>query len=73
MLLALVLGGAGYLYGGLFGATVFRVMQDILSGLTPQYWEFWIGFVLVVIVLRRPRTDRRPWRAAFAAGRGGGR
>ena len=51
VLLALVIGGSGYLYGGLIGAIVFRVMQDLLSNLTPQYWEFWIGFVLVVIVL----------------------
>jgi branched-chain amino acid transport system permease protein len=26
-------------------------MQDYLSQLTPQYWPFWIGLVLVVIVL----------------------
>jgi len=51
VLLALVLGGIGYLYGGLIGAIVFRVMQDVLSSLTPQYWEFWIGFVLVAVVL----------------------
>ena len=51
VLLVLVLGGTGYLYGGLIGAVVFRVMQDALSSLTPQYWEFWIGFLLVAIVL----------------------
>jgi branched-chain amino acid transport system permease protein len=26
-------------------------VQDALSNLTPQYWEFWIGFLLVAIVL----------------------
>jgi branched-chain amino acid transport system permease protein len=26
-------------------------MQDYLSALTPQYWPFWIGLVLVAIVL----------------------
>jgi branched-chain amino acid transport system permease protein len=26
-------------------------MQDFLSSITPQYWQFWIGLVLVVIVL----------------------
>jgi branched-chain amino acid transport system permease protein len=51
VLLALVIGGAGYLYGGLIGAVIFRVVQDALSNLTPQYWEFWIGFLLVAIVL----------------------
>ena len=51
LLLVLIIGGAGYLYGGLIGAIIFKVMQDYLSVLTPQYWPFWIGMVLVVIVL----------------------
>jgi len=51
LLLVLIIGGAGYLYGGLIGAIIFKFMQDILSELTPQYWPFWIGLVLVVIVL----------------------
>jgi branched-chain amino acid transport system permease protein len=50
-LLVLIIGGTGYLYGGLIGAIVFKLMQDYLSALTPQYWPFWIGLVLVVIVL----------------------
>ncbi len=59
LLLVLILGGAGYLYGGLIGAVIFKFMQDILSSLTPQYWPFWIGLVLVVIVLvgRRRMTN----------------
>src|SRR5271169_4144123 len=51
LLLILIIGGAGYLYGGLIGAIIFKFMQDYLSELTPQYWPFWIGLVLVVIVL----------------------
>jgi branched-chain amino acid transport system permease protein len=51
VLLALVLGGGGWLYGAMIGAAVLRVMRDLLSGLTPQYWEFWVGFVLVAVVL----------------------
>jgi len=51
LLLVLIIGGAGYLYGGLIGAIIFKFMQDYLSALTPQYWPFWIGLVLVVIVL----------------------
>ena len=26
-------------------------MQDWLANITPQYWQFWIGLVLVIIVL----------------------
>jgi len=51
LLVMLVLGGAGRLYGGLVGAAIFIVAQDYLSGLDPVYWEFWLGFFLVVIVL----------------------
>jgi branched-chain amino acid transport system permease protein len=51
LMLVLVLGGTGYLYGGLIGAVVFRMLQEVFSSITPQYWQFWIGLVLVVIVL----------------------
>src|SRR5829696_5110726 len=51
VMLVLVIGGVGYLYGGLIGAIVLKVLQDVISGLTPQYWQFWIGLVLVVLVL----------------------
>jgi branched-chain amino acid transport system permease protein len=51
LLLVLIIGGIGYLYGGLIGAIVFKLMQDWLANITPQYWQFWLGLVLVVIVL----------------------
>ena len=60
IMLVLVIGGAGYLYGGLLGAIGFKVLQDILSAWTPQYWQFWIGLILVVLVLvgRERLTDK---------------
>ena len=51
LLLVLIIGGTGYLYGGLIGAILFKLMQDFLSALTPQYWPFWIGLLLVGMVL----------------------
>lgn len=51
LLIMLVLGGTGRLYGGLVGAAVFMIAQDYLSGIDPVYWQFWIGFFLVVVVL----------------------
>ena len=50
-MLVLVIGGTGYLYGGLIGALVFRMLQEVFSTITPQYWQFWIGLVLVIVVL----------------------
>ena len=51
VLLMLVIGGTGWLYGGILGAVVFKVLQDVLSSITPQYWTFWLGLFLVVLVL----------------------
>src|SRR6478752_8397559 len=51
LMILLVLGGTGRLYGGLVGAAIFMIAQDYLSGIDPVYWQFWIGFFLIVIVL----------------------
>ena len=51
LMLVLVIGGTGYLYGGPIGAVIFKILQEFFSTITPQYWQFWIGLVLVVIVL----------------------
>ena len=82
LLLVLIIGGAGYLYGGLIGAILFKLMQDYLSALTPQYWPFWIGLLLVVIVMvgreritswtgpARRLANRLDWRTRDGAGGG---
>lgn len=51
LLLILVLGGTGSLYGALIGTIVFIVAHHLLSGINPQYWQFWLGLLLVVVVL----------------------
>ena len=51
IMIIVVLGGVGRLYGALIGAAVFMVAKDYLSGLNPVYWQFWIGMLLVVVVL----------------------
>ena len=50
-LLILIIGGTGYLYGGILGALIYRLLQDYLSDLTARYWQFWIGLLLVSIVV----------------------
>jgi branched-chain amino acid transport system permease protein len=73
LLLVLIIGGTGYLYGGLIGAVIYKFLQDWIASLTPQYWQFWIGLVLVVIVLTgRERVEEwtaamRAWIAGFSA------
>lgn len=54
VLVMLVLGGAGRLYGGLIGAIIFMIARDQFSGIAPQYWYFWIGILLIVVVMLLP-------------------
>jgi branched-chain amino acid transport system permease protein len=61
VMLMLVIGGTGWLYGGVAGAIVFKLMQDVISAITPQYWTFWIGLFLVVLVLVGRERLIRPW------------
>jgi branched-chain amino acid transport system permease protein len=61
VLLMLVIGGAGWLYGGVAGAIVFKLMQDFLSSITPQYWTFWLGLFLVVLTLVGRDRLFKPW------------
>ncbi|BCO27820.1 hypothetical protein MIZ03_2711 [Rhodoferax lithotrophicus] len=61
VMLILVVGGVGWLYGGITGAIVFKLMQDAISSITPQYWTFWIGLFLVVLVLVGRERLFRPW------------
>ena len=51
VLLVLIIGGAGWLYGGIAGAVIYTALQDGFASLTPHYWQFWIGLFLVVFVM----------------------
>jgi branched-chain amino acid transport system permease protein len=54
VLVILILGGAGRLYGGILGAVIYMVARDQFSGVNPQYWYFWIGLLLVAVVMFLP-------------------
>jgi branched-chain amino acid transport system permease protein len=54
VLVMLILGGTGRLYGGLIGAVVYMIARDQFSGLNPQYWYFWIGLLLIAVVMALP-------------------
>jgi len=61
VLLMVVIGGTAWIYGGVIGAIVFIGLHHVLSDLTPQYWTFWVGVFLVLLM--RVGRDRliRPW------------
>jgi branched-chain amino acid transport system permease protein len=61
VVLMLVIGGIGWLYGGVFGAVVFKLLHEVVAGITPQYWTFWVGLFLVVLVMIGRDRLLRPW------------
>ncbi len=51
LLVMLILGGVGRLYGAFVGPVVFLIAQDYLAKQFPEYWYFGIGLMLVIVVL----------------------
>jgi hypothetical protein len=51
VMVMLILGGTGRLYGAFVGATVYMVLEDYLSKASPTFWQFGIGILLVLVVL----------------------
>ena len=47
----LILGGTGRLYGAFAGGVIYMLLEDYLSKLSPEFWQFGIGLVLVLVVL----------------------
>ena len=71
VMLMLAIGGVGWLYGGIVGAVAFKLMYDVIANITPQYWTFWIGLFLVVLVMVGRDRLIRPWTWFSAARREG--
>jgi branched-chain amino acid transport system permease protein len=61
VLLMLVIGGTGWLWGGIVGAVVFKSLHSVISAWTPQYWTFWLGLFLVLLMLVGRERLIRPW------------
>ena len=51
VMVMLIVGGTGRLYGAFIGAVVYMVMEDYFSKLSPTFWQFGIGLMLVLVVL----------------------
>lgn len=51
VLLVLILGGAGHLYGALVGALAYMAVHHLLADLDPEFWQLWIGLIFIGIVL----------------------
>ena len=51
LLIMLIVGGTATLYGGFVGAALFILVQDRLASISPTYWLFGLGVLLVVTTL----------------------
>ena len=51
LLVMLILGGVGRIYGAFVGPVVFLIAQDLLAKQFPEYWYFGIGMMLVLVVM----------------------
>jgi branched-chain amino acid transport system permease protein len=54
VLIMLIIGGVGQLYGAFIGVPLYMVAQDRFSEIDPVYWYFWIGLLMVVVVVFAP-------------------
>jgi branched-chain amino acid transport system permease protein len=54
ILIMLILGGVGRLYGAFIGVPLYMILQDRFAEVDPVYWYFWIGLVLVLVVVFAP-------------------
>ncbi|MEJ8835349.1 branched-chain amino acid ABC transporter ATP-binding protein/permease [Ramlibacter sp. AN1133] len=62
LLVMMILGGAGSLWGGVAGAVALLLLEEALGAWT-EHWEFWTGLVLLAAVL----FARRGLAGLFAA------
>ena len=46
--------GRNAIFSGILGAIIYMVARDQFSGINPQYWYFWIGLLLVAVVMFLP-------------------
>jgi branched-chain amino acid transport system permease protein len=51
ILIMLIIGGVGRLYGAFIGVPLYMIAQDRFSQLEPVYWYFWIGLLMVIVVV----------------------
>jgi branched-chain amino acid transport system permease protein len=50
LLVMVILGGVGTIWGGSIGAVVLLLLEEVLAAYT-EYWQFWTGWVLLAVVL----------------------
>ncbi|MEI8305017.1 MAG: branched-chain amino acid ABC transporter permease [Burkholderiales bacterium] len=70
LMVMVILGGVGSRWGGLLGAAALLLLEETLS-LYTIHWQFWVGWLLLAVVLFAPRglAGLASWRRAAARAR----
>jgi branched-chain amino acid transport system permease protein len=53
LMVMVILGGTGYFSGGILGAIVMLLLEEVLSGYT-MHWQLALGIILLAVVLMLP-------------------
>lgn len=53
LMVMVILGGTGYLFGGVIGAVAILLLEEVLSGYT-MHWQLALGVVLLAVVMVLP-------------------
>ncbi|MCP5267898.1 MAG: branched-chain amino acid ABC transporter permease [Zoogloeaceae bacterium] len=67
LLVMVIVGGVGSLYGGVVGAVVLLLLEELLSGFT-NHWHLVLGLILLVVVFRAPKGIAAYTHALFRRG-----
>ena len=59
LMIMVILGGVGFLYGGVLGAAVLLLLEEVLSSYT-IHWQLGVGLVLLAVVLFAPNGLSAP-------------
>ncbi|WP_296947379.1 branched-chain amino acid ABC transporter permease [uncultured Massilia sp.] len=74
ILIMLIIGGVGRLYGAFIGIPLYMLMLDRAAEVNPFHWMFFVGLALILLVRFAPgglMTLGRRWRLAARRGQGG--
>ena len=66
VLVMLVLGGAGHLWGALAGTVIFMIFEHIVAAANPFHWMTLVGLLLILIVVFAPRGLIEPVMSLWA-------
>jgi branched-chain amino acid transport system permease protein len=51
VLIMLIIGGVGRLYGAFIGVPLYMIAQNRFSEIEPVYWYFWLGLMMIIVVV----------------------